>query len=727
MNIGPYIGEIAERCRQPAFLARLADLPALLASPGAQVIADGRNRHVRVRVPGDAQPLDVLVKVFGRESGLKQWRDRRRGSKARRTWQAADALAARGVGTPPPLGYLERWQDGRLVESFFLAEFLPDGVSFKDALLTLYHEDPDCARLMALLQVVADGVRAMHAAGFQHNDLGNQNILLRPRGPGAWGEPQFIDLNRGRLRPVLSLRQRARDLSRVALPSDLLRVFIEMYWAAVPPAAFLRWERHFRLRYAVHAGSRRWRHPLREASQARREAGIRDYPAPRDFWIWDERSGQAISALRSRDRTRHYRPSRLLRLALDTAGALPEVWGHYQHLLAGAFQSPVALGGRIGMAIDPDPNGVERELDLLGGLGNVPVLLRFYHHESVAARRARVETVHRLRGSGHAVTIALVQDRRAVKEPEHWRAFALDVLHGVGDAVVGVEVGHAINRVKWGVWDLQELSRLYGVLHALKATFPKLDFLGPAAIDFEYPFVVSALRAWPPEVPLTALSHHLYVDRRGAPENRQGRFAALEKFALARAVARQSMRCGDRVVVSEVNWPLKGTGVYSPVGSPYESPGPRYNDPSVSEDEYADYMIRYLCLALCSGLVERVFWWRLVARGFGLVDDTQPDAWRPRPAYAMLRAFLAAVGHAEFESATLPPGAMTGGDTRGVYAYRFKRADGERLALTYAHGPAVPFAFPLAFDHVDDALGQRLQRPPQTLSGRPVYVRGLRG
>jgi len=39
-------------------------------------------------------------------------------------------------------------------------------------------------------------------------------------------------------------------------------------------------------------------------------------------------------------------------------------------------------------------------------------------------------------------------------------------------------------------------------------------------------------------VPLAALSHCLYVDRRGAPENPQDGFGAPEKFTLGRAVAR---------------------------------------------------------------------------------------------------------------------------------------------------------------------------------------------
>ncbi|MDA0577529.1 MAG: hypothetical protein O3B24_05465, partial [Verrucomicrobia bacterium] len=667
----------------------------------------------------------VVVKVFGRESALKNLADRGRGSKARRTWMASVALSQRGVGTPKPVAFLERWHGARLAESYFIAEYLGERVSFRDALIGLFHDDPNCARFMALLACVAVGVRRMHDAGFLHNDLGNQNILLRVESDSGWAEPSVLDLNRGRLLDRLTHRQRGRDLSRITLPSDLLRVFIEMYWDAVPPADLLRWEQHYRRRYAVHACTRRLRHPLREAEVARVDAGVRDYPAVRDMWIWDERSAQAISVLRSRDRTRHYPLRRHLRVVGEAAAALPGVQGEAKRLMRGAFAQPVAMRGRVGVALDPVADTHARELEHLRGLGRLPVFVRFYHHEDESRRAFRARAVRALHAEGYAVSIALVQDRRAVRDPGRWGTFVGDVLRQVGDVVELVEVGHAINRVKWGIWDWPELGRLYAATAEAARAFPHVNFMGPAAIDFEFPFTVAALREWPEGQPLAALSHLLYVDRRGAPENRQGRYAALEKFALARAIARKSSRCTDRLIISEVNWPLLGTGVYSPVGSPYESPGPRFHDPSVSTDAYADFMIRYLCLALCSGLVERVFWWRLVARGFGLVDDTDPSAWRPRPAYHMLAAFLRTVGDAQFEKAMLPDGALQGGETTGVYDFRFVRADGGRVSLTYAHGAAMPLRASGHGAWATDAFGARLAVLPGALTGRPVYLHGV--
>jgi hypothetical protein len=433
------------------------------------------------------------------------------------------------------------------------------------------------------------------------------------------------------------------------------------------------------------------------------------------MWVWDERSGQPINVMRPEDRRRFQPLSRHLRIAAAAVLDVPRLWTPYRELLSGAYGRSCPMGGRIGVAVEPRSETFARQAALLEKLGRVPVLVRVYCHAPAARREATLRAVHELHRRGHGVTVALVQDRRAVADPDRWRAFVRAVFDGTAGCVEGIEVGHAINRVKWGVWDFVEYRRLMeGVAEAAR-DYPGVPLMGPAVIDFEYPFVLAALRALPSERRFRALSHHLYVDRRGAPENRQGPFSALEKFALARAIARVSARCDDRLIVSEVNWPLRGTGVYSPVTSPYESPGPRYNDPSVGEDDYADFMIRYLVIALCSGLVDRVYWWRLVARGFGLVDDADVESWRERPAFALLQTFLGRLGDAVFvEKRSLAPNA---------YGFRFRCPDGAAVWLAYSSAGPAQTMLPSECTELLDARGVPLEWDGGAvrLSGRPVY------
>ena len=702
-TIGPFRGRVAGDWRSSDLLLALVRIPALINSDEAEVLTSGRNRNVKIDLVCKRQTLTVVVKAFRRPSLLKNAIDRRfRGSKARRTWLAAVHLAEAGVGTPEPVAFLERWVEERLVESYVVTIFQEGVTSFTQELNHLFRHEPECAKLMELMESVAVAVRAMHDAGFQHNDLGNQNVLLRRQGDAVWGDIQFIDLNRGRIRDSLTPPQRARDISRLYLPSDFLRVFKEMYWDMVPPEEFQTWEQRYRKGYAWHSRTRRLRHPIRESRKRKSPADPPAYPSEPDLWIWDERSGQAQTTLLSKDRKRYYPFDRLWGSITSTLKAVVPVWREYRSLRETAYGAPVVMKKRIGVAIEPTPGRFDRQFALLSQLGPIPVFVRFYHHRSHDERDAAVAAVQKLHEAGHTVSIALVQDRKAVKDAASWRAFADDVLERVGPLGDSVEIGHAINRVKWGTWDLAEYQQLVAGVSVLRAKYPELTLTGPSVIDFEYPYVLAALDRLPSGFRFCALSHHLYVDRRGAPENRQGRFSSLEKFVLARAIARWSAHCEDRLVVSEVNWPIEGTGVYSPVGSPYVSPGPRFGDPSVSEDDYADFMVRYLLIALCSGMVERVYWWRLVAYGYGLVDDSNDEQWRERPAFDALKTLLKWVGDATFESRH-----ELNGD--GAVGFAFKREDGSQFCVAYTPKGVCEVELP--------AGGKQVK-----LSGRPVYV-----
>jgi hypothetical protein len=722
VRIGKYTCAVGERYRDAQFLEGLGNILSLIESKEASVITSGRNRNVKVIIPCGGRPVELAVKAFSRQFIAKDWIDEKRGSKARRTWIHASHLAARGVGTPAPVGFLDRWENGRLMESYYLAEYQYGVRAFGEELIRLFREDPVCEKFMTLLQCVADAVKAMHEAGFMHNDLGNQNILLRRKDESSWGDVQFIDLNRGAICGPLSLCQRARDISRLHLPSDLLRVFKEMYFSpAVPPAEFQKWEKFHRKMYAIHSGTRWLRHPVRTLVNLGRNRGKKKLILrPTDMWVWDERSCQPINVMRSRDRLRYFGLSRHLEVLVATLGRIVPVLFQYRSLLRKCYRTPVKLAQRVGVGISPNPSNADRALGLLRELGRVSVLVRFYSHETEKEWSFSAHMAKTLHGEGYPVSIGLVQDRKAVLDPERWAFFVSNVLERVGEYVDYAEIGHAINRVKWGIWNLDEHWRLVDAVAAVAEKYPNIKFMGPAVIDFEYPFVLAALENVPDRLPLAALSHHLYVDRRGAPENKQGMFSALEKFALARAIARCSPKCEDRLVVSEVNWPLKGTGVYSPVGAPYESPGPRFNDPSVTEDEYADYMLRYIMMALCSGMVEKVFWWRLVARGFGLVDDTDQANWRKRPAFNMLAYFISLLGDSEFVSRECM-------DNEAVQLFVFRRPEDDRICVAYSTAGEKDVKLPFGFSHVADAAGGQVPPCPAgpdtvRLSGRPVYV-----
>ena len=74
---------------------------------------------------GIMRPIAVIC--FGKQSGWKDRYDRKRGSKAARSFKATSFLEKNKISNSPALAYFERWKKGRLIESFYLS-FYFDGL-----------------------------------------------------------------------------------------------------------------------------------------------------------------------------------------------------------------------------------------------------------------------------------------------------------------------------------------------------------------------------------------------------------------------------------------------------------------------------------------------------------------------------------------------------------------------------------------------------------------------
>lgn len=679
------------------------ELPSLLEDSNAQVLAEIRHRIVVITI----DDTRIAVKKFGMQKSLKDRADRKRGTKARRSLEAAALLRANGIGTPAPLAVFDRWKNNTLTESYYLSEFIPDFTNLKDTLADLYVNEPRCNVLVSLLKHVALTIRKMHDAGFIHRDLGNQNIQLRTRTESSWGEVHLIDLNRGRIKSSLTEKERANDLSRLYLPSMFLRFFCAMYWQEAPPKGFTKQVEKAQQRFMLWHHTRRLRHPFREPPH--NDYG--DYLPPQDQWVWDEESAQAAIMLNRRDRQRYYPWGRNLRMVwASLKNALP-VGLAYRDLQDETFQKPVSLKGRIGMALEATDLDFPRQLSFLKELGKVPILIRFCHHESKTQWQRTISDIKKLLAKNYDVMVALVQDRQAFLNLASWEAMCRLIFSEIGSEVSMVELCHAVNRTKWGLYSPEEQKALLERVVRVQKDHPDVPVSGPACIDFEYYHVLGALEETPDDLHYDALSHHLYVDRRGAPENKQEIFGTVEKAALLRAISRHVKQCDERVIVSETNWPLKGTGIHSPVDASYRYPGQPESELNVSEEDYGHFMLRYLVLTLCSGHIERVYWWRLVSHGFGLVDELADGGWRKRPGFEMLRHFLALLGEATFTKKIDTP--------ENIYAFQFKSADQDVIMMWSNLEDPAPL--PRKFTQVLDVFGQPVPVENATISGSPIY------
>ncbi len=224
-TFGIYEGCLAPEFDSETLRAQLVQLPALLKNTNVTKLSNGADYVVKLPLQTAQGELLVALKVFKRQSWLKDRFDRQKKSKAERSYIAACHLQAHKIGTPAPIAWLDRWENNRLLESYFLCVFEP-AICLRDALSDIYFNARDNAPLMELLHVVAPAIRAMHDAHFMHGDMGNQNILLPKHPDGTWAQPQFIDLNRCLIadRPLTN-KERAFDLSRPILPGNYLNFF----------------------------------------------------------------------------------------------------------------------------------------------------------------------------------------------------------------------------------------------------------------------------------------------------------------------------------------------------------------------------------------------------------------------------------------------------------------------------------------------------------------------
>jgi tRNA A-37 threonylcarbamoyl transferase component Bud32 len=703
---------------------RPADLAAAVAgltdpASALKTLHWGRNYLYVARLATAAGPVEVVVKQFRHRSLRDRLRRRLRGSKAARSWRIAAALLDAGIATPEPV----MWIDSASLEgpSYYVCRYLPEVTEarylFRAANAGEERERFPEADFPAFVAALGRAARRLHDAGVWHRDLSGGNVLLRFGADRLPAALYLVDLNRGRLGRPPSVSERLRDLSRLALfRREHQELLLASYWGG--PAGGLR--------RGIYLASH---HGFRWKNEAKRRAwGLRDrlkrllVPRPphahipaapagvgaRDKAVWDPLSDQPHQHAGRLDKLR----VRLADLrahgeeAAAVAGALPRIWRRYRQLQAGLYAAPVDFSG-AGVAVRPWPENPAALLALVAELGVRHVLLRLHPWEEDHA--AEEELARELHARGLEVTFALPQNRELVRDPARWRRALEEIAPRFTPYGRHFQIGQAINRSKWGIWNLGEYRELArAAAEVLRRSAENVELLGPAVIDFEYHVTAAVLNLRDPGFRFDAVSALLYVDRRGAPENRQAGLDTVDKVLLLKAIAETARNASPRCWITEVNWPLQ-EGPHSPAG----------RDVAVAEGPQADYLVRYYLLALGTGLVERVFWWQVVARGYGLVDPADPANPRLRPSFHALKTMVR-----ELEGARLvkvlpapPP----------VRLYQFRRPAGTEVVAGWsATGRPARATLPRPAVVVIGRDGEKTAAPAGTeveVNGSPQYFR----
>lgn len=670
--------------------ADLAAAVAHLADPGAarETIHWGRNYLYSVDLETASGRIEVVVKQFRNQGWRARWRRRLEGSKAEKSWRVARYLRVHGVATPEPLLLIE--SDDAEGPSLYVTRRVSDGFEsryfFRALNAGVEGEEYPQVDVDELLQSLGRSLRHMHEAEVWHRDVSVGNLLLSYANGGP-PEIFVVDLNRARIGHPLGIQRRTRDLCRLRIfHAAHQETFLRAYWQGRQAAFGLKrgLYRLYHRSFLIRNRAKAWlRSPLAGLAPRRAHAHIPAAPVAagaRERVAWDHLSDQP-----------HQHAGRLRRLGLRLAdasaharevaacaAAVPRIARRYRQLRGEVRQTPLPFDG-LGVALRPWPGAPEELLAQVEALGVEHVLLRL--HPWAAEHEEEEALARELHGRGYDLSFSLPQNRDLVRDPARWRG-ALDEL-ATKFSPLGrtFQIGQAVNRSKWGIWRYDEYETLIAAAREAFAPYPGVQLFGPAVIDFEFYATASILNLrWRENLRLDGVASLLYVDRRGAPENRQLGLDTVGKVALLKAIAETARNSAGESWITEVNWPL-WEGPHSPAGRKV----------SVDEDTQASYLVRYYLLALCTGWVERVYWWQLVARGYGLIAPQDDGSLVCRPSYRALATLAAQLAGADFHGALAT--------SPGAYLYDFRDREGRRRIVGWsasgarrAELPATPAA-----------------------------------
>jgi len=641
-----------------------------LTDPSAAVesIYWGRNYLYAAAMESADGPQEVAVKQFQNQGLLKRLQRRLRGSKAERSWAAAWGLQSAGIPTPEPVLVVESTRsDG---PSFFVTRRLT-GVFEVRHFFRRVNRSGDAGDFPAIeagsfLEQLGRFCREIHDGGVWYRDLSMGNVLAEELEDGSTGL-LVVDCNRARIGRRLGVWRRCRDSCRFPINTvEHREAFLRGYWGEVPRSyEFRRWfwiagMAGYRLKHAVKNRLKSIRIRGRHSRGGTHHPHIPDAAANaslRDKTVWDHLSDQPHQhagrweklAIRAADSGDHLRGMAIV------AASAPAVWRRYRALDAQLYRRSVRFDG-IGVAVRPWPEDPENHLAAIDKLGAKTVLIRLHPWEKDHEAEQRLAAA--LHQRGREVAFAVPQTRDLVRDRGRWRAAIEEISELFTPYGRSFQVGQAPNRSKWGLWTRGEYVELYLEAAEILRRRNDVEVLGPAVIDFEFQHTLALVNRRKSGLAFDALSALLYVDRRGAPENTQLGLDTVGKVVLLRAISEVGRNTNGRCWITEVNWPLL-EGPHSPAG----------RAASVDESAQADYLARYYLMTIGTGLVERVYWWRLVARGYGLISPDRESEFRRRPAFEAMRTMIRELEGSSFEGPIDAP--------EGGYLYRFKRTDDE--------------------------------------------------
>jgi len=347
----------------------------------------------------------------------------------------------------------------------------------------------------------------------------------------------------------------------------------------------------------------------------------------KDIFTWDGYSDQPHVIRDKTLRRRIYRSTLVaqLKLLLTNAALLPLIILRFS--LSFMEKKTPSSEHFFGMSINYD-KAPQQTKALIEELGVRRLLIRLPLSEM---HRFDAYVTFIAQFKDYDLLINILQDREHVEDLTLLHNDLQRIFSTLVPLTCQFQIGNAVNRKKWAFFSMDEYLQFYEVAQKLKQQhYPQLVLIGSSVIDFEYHYSVRTLFNFY-RVHYDIFSALLYVDRRGAPENRQMGLNLSGKIRLLYSIMALSAKTAQRLIITETNWPRTQSAPYAPTSE----------KECVDDVTYAAYMVRYYLIALASGRVESVYWHQLIAPGYGLVDHREGiKKYRAFDAFATMLHFI---------------------------------------------------------------------------------------
>ncbi len=346
--------------------------------------------------------------------------------------------------------------------------------------------------------------------------------------------------------------------------------------------------------------------------------------------------------------------------------------------------------------------------------------------------------IERLINEGFDVLLHLVQtqddasnmDKNDCKK--RWKDFFTPILEKYHNKIKLYEIGSTPNRKSWSGYTITDYIESVKIASELMTKY-NVKILGPNISDFAPYFLITILRLLhKKDIHFDMVTDNLFVDRAGQPEEYDKHILGHLFKKIARMnLLKKSKMINDIAKIYGCEYPIC-TYTYWTIDTENRNRR-RY----VSEDKYANYLVRYYLIAASSGLLRRIYWGQMASYYKGIIKEniklrTYPplvyqklenvgdkDKYEIRTSYYSLKFLIKTISNSNFQK-IIP-------STHHTYIYLFKKDEKEIYTMWTTDGNKDDLSKYIKLDYkkyeLFDRDGEKREIENDiTITERPLYL-----